>query len=374
MNIWKCVATGIAGVAIASFADAAAITPGNLVVVRAGDGSAALTSNATAAFLTEYTAAAANQAAPVQTIALPTATAGSNRALTLSGTSTSEGFLTLSSNGQYLTLGGYNAAPGTASVTSATASTVNRVLGRVTLGGAIDSSTALADATNLGNIRSVVSNDGTGFWAGTSAGGARYQSFGTVGTSTQLSTSVTNTRAVNIAGGQLYSSNASGTFQGVSSIGTGLPTTSGQTTTILPGFPTTAGPSPYDYMFAGTSTLYVADDRTNGNGGIQKWTLSGGTWSLQYTLAVTATSGTRGLAGYVDGSGNAVLFATTTETSANKLVTVTDLGNTSSFTTLATAPTNTAFRGVDFVPVPEPTTVAMIALAGFALTRRRRSR
>jgi hypothetical protein len=47
------------------------------------------------------------------------------------------------------------------------------------------------------------------------------------------------------------------------------------------------------------------------------------------------------------------LYATTAEASANHLVTVTDAGVGSTFTTLATAPTNTVFRGVRLI-VPGP--------------------
>src|SRR5262249_56714743 len=113
----------------------------------------------------------------------------------------------------------------------------------------------------------------------------RFAPFGVTGTSTQISGTVTNTRVVTIAGGNLYVSSASGAFQGVSKVGSGLPTTTGQTTVLLPGFPTAAGPSAYDHFFADASTLYVADDRAaSSGGGNPKRTLRGGTCSLQYTL------------------------------------------------------------------------------------------
>ena len=336
---------------------AAAITPGNLIVTQVGDGSAALSSAATAAFLQEIT----TTGTAVQTFSLPTSASGSNAILTLSGTATSEGFVTLSGNGQYLTIGGYNAAPGTASVTS---SIGNRTAGRVSLSGTVDTSTVLNDAASIGNMRSVVSNDGSQFWAGSSSGGVRYTTFGSIAASTQINTAPTNTRVANIAGGQLYISSASGTFLGVATVGSGLPTTSGQTVTQLNGFPTTGSHSSYDYWFKDADTLYVADDSSAANGGgIQKWTNSGGTWSLQYTLlnSGTATVGVRGLTGTLDGGGNAVLYATTSET-ATRLITVTDTGAASALTALATAPASTAFRGVEFIPIPEPTSLALVGL------------
>src|SRR5689334_8548217 len=99
------VALCLAAVLCANNGRAAAFTLGDLVVVRVGDGSAALNGNATAAFLDEYT----TSGVLVQSIPLPTVASGGNQPLTLSGSATSEGFLALSQNGMYLTLGGYAA-------------------------------------------------------------------------------------------------------------------------------------------------------------------------------------------------------------------------------------------------------------------------
>jgi hypothetical protein len=354
-----------------SLVNAAPITQGNLVVVRVGTGAAALGGTATASFVEEYTTVGG----AVQTIALPTAGSGSNRTLTLQGSATSEGFITLSSNGQYLTLAGYDAVPGTAAPANATAATINRVVGRIDLAGNVDSTTALTDAYNGSNIRSAVSTNGTDIWTSGNGGsgqgasaGTRYTTLGGT-TTTGLHTSTTNIRVTNIFGGQLYDSGAttSGPLLGVGTVGTGLPTTSGQTVTQLSGFPTASGPSSYDFWFKDSSTLYVADDRGTGSGGgIQKWTFGGSTWSLAYTLNSGLSAGTRGLAGTTDGSGNAVLYATT----GAALVTVTDTGAASAFTTLATAATNTAFRGVEYI-VPEPASLGLLAVAGLLAIRRR---
>ena len=58
-------------------------TAGNIVVLRVGDGSAALTTAATPIYLEEYTPGGTL----VQTIAAPTSTVGSNRQITATGTS-----------------------------------------------------------------------------------------------------------------------------------------------------------------------------------------------------------------------------------------------------------------------------------------------
>jgi hypothetical protein len=180
---------------------------------------------------------------------------------------------------------------------------------------------------------------------------------------------------VNIHAGQLYSSSASGTNLGVNTIGTGLPTTSGQTIALLPGMPTTGTHSSYDYFFSNNNTMYVADDGSAANGGgIQKWTFDGSNWSLGYTLLNTgaATTAVRGLTGYVNGLGQAVLFATTGQSNANNLITVTDTGAGATATILATAASNTAFRGVVFV-APEPSSAILLIMAGmgFVVSRQR---
>ena len=132
----------------------------------------------------------------------------------------------------------------------------------------------------------------------------------------------------------------------MASRGTGLPTTAGQAVNLLPGFPTATGPSSYDFYFADLNTVYVADDRAQASGGgIQKWTLAAGTWTLQYTLS--GGTGYRGLSGQTI-TGVTTLWAT----NGNALFSVVDTGAASTFTSLVSAPSNTAFRGVRRIGKP----------------------
>lgn len=351
-----------------SGASAAPFTPGNLVVVRIGDGTALLTSAATATFLLEYTPAGVL----VQTIALPTTATGTNSILTNTGSSTSDALLTRSVDGRYLVLTGYDATLGTLALTTTAAATNNRVIGRVDANGTIDTSTRLADAfsgTALSgaNIRSAASVNGTAFYAVGSNSGVRYVPFGHAATTatTALTTAApTNNRAVGIYNGNLYVSSASGANFGISQVGTGLPTTAGQPITQLPGFPTATGPSPYAFYFADLSTavagvdvVYLADDRAAPDGGIQKWSLVAGTWVLNGTILNGATAlSLRGLNGQLSGatvalaaSGNAGLFLVTDNAGYNAAPSTPTLP-----APLATAGTNTAFRGVAFAPVAPP--------------------
>jgi hypothetical protein len=348
--MFRSFAFGSALVLASSAGLAGPFTPGNLAVVRIGDGVTPLSTDAAPVFILEFT----RGGALVQTIPLPSTTTG-GRALTVRGSSTSTGHLSRSLDQRYLVLAGFDASAGTPSVSNSLSGEVNRVVARIDRLGRIDLSTALQDAYNSDDTRSVATVDGSAFWlAGpsgspASSGGVRYALFG-ASTSVQLSAAPTNTRIVNIFNNQLYIASASQTFQGVSAVGSGLPTTGGQTTTLLNGFPTTSGPSSYDFFFADAGTLYVADDRISvSGGGIEKWTFDGSAWSRAYTITGSAGTGCRGLTGEVTPGGN-LLFATTAD---NRLVTALDTGASTMFVEIAAAPSGAAFRGVDFTP-PTP--------------------
>jgi hypothetical protein len=344
----------------------AQIKPGNLVVLRVGDGTAPLVSGSTATFLDEFT----TSGTAVQTLPMPVAASGSNLPCTNSGTATSEGFLNLSSDGKYLVAAGYSAAPGVSPVTSTTSLLVPRVIARIGIDGTIDTSTSIDNLFSGGNIRSAATTDGSEFWATGSNSGVVYSTLGSASGLGISTGAPTNVRVAGVANGELYISTGSGSAGRIFTVGSGIPNTAGQTQTAVPGFPL-SGASPYDFFFADANTAYVADDGSIANGGgIQKYSLIAGTWTLQYVL-VPGTAVCRGVTGYVD-NGVATLWATTNATSANLLVAVTDTGAGSTFTTLATAPVNTAFRGVRFINVPysvsfagtgSPTTVGVPTIA-----------
>lgn len=385
------VASGLALAASfgASPASAAAFGSGNVVVCRVGAGGAAtLVNTGNPVFLDEYTPAGTL----VQSIPMPTTTVGANRRLVASGTATSECQITRSTDGRYVIVTGYDAPLPTASLASSTSASVPRVIGRVDASGNVDTSTALTDAVSANNPRSAVSDDGTRFWIAGGAGGVRFVSALGATTSTQIDNNVlTNLRQLHIFGGQLFTSTSSGSAVRVGTVGSGLPTTTGQAITNLPGFPTTG--SPYSYFLVdlsgavpGVDTLYVADDSV----GILKYSLVGASWTANGTVGAAADS-YRGLTASVTGT-NVTLFASrkggSTASGGGELVTLLDTSGynatlTGTPTLVATAATNTAFRGVALAPLQAPAPVvpetplaivlpvsALLLAGGFVATRR----
>jgi hypothetical protein len=344
--------------------------PGNLVVSKTGDGAAALNNGSTLVTLVELSKTGTR----VDSISAPITVNGANRILTQSGTATSEGALVLSANRKYLTLVGYDAAPSATPIVSAPG--INRVIALVDSSKSatgFNTSTYYPSGTAYSgnNIRSAVTNDGTAFWTGgtsTSDGGVRYVPFGNTTTGgTQLSTTITNVRNVNIFNGQLYVSAGTGTFQSVSLVGTGLPTTSGQTIVQQAGLPTTTSNS-VGYVFfdrdpgvAGVDLLYVADQTTAN--GIRKYSYNGTTWTSRGNI--TATNGATGITGFYNCATSSIeLYVTIGTAAGNSVYKVTDnagynftfqnsgtvITSAANATLLATAPANTAFRGIAFAP------------------------
>ena len=329
----------------------APFTAGNVVIYRVGDGIASLASSGNIVFLDEYT----TSGLLVQSIALPTSASGATNQLIASGTATSEGLLTRSTDGQYLVLTGYARNLGGSG--SLTGSSVARTVGLVKFDATIDTSTALTDFATGNNARSATSTNGTDLWVGGAAGGVRYTTTGST-TSTQLSTTNTNIRQVAVAGGQLYVSTQSGSAIRVGAVGSGTPTTSGQTIANLAGIPTSIAPNGFFFAdLPGGSVLYVADETTSG-GQIQKYSLVSGTWTANGTISAAAV---RSVTGVVSGS-TVDLYATTggsTASGGGTLYAFTDPTDYSgavsgAASSIATAAVNEAFRGIAVVPVVAP--------------------
>lgn len=307
-------------------------------MVLVGDGSAALTTGATAVTLQRRLI---STGILVSSLPMPIAASGANQPFTLGGTASADGSLTLSTNRRTLALAGYAATPGTASVqTTTSARIVGLVNAAAFTGGAIDTSTVLTTLFPNNPPRTAVS-DGTNVWVAGGSGGIFRTTVGSTSTPINIATAPSTGRVLGIFGGNLFLSTGSPPT-GVLQVGTGLPLVSTTTTSVV------AVGSPYGLAFFDVSTepgddlLYVADE----SAGLLRFVKSGGTWAQSATF----TPAVRHLACFLDGA-DVVCLATSSST----LLKLRDVGHalaSGGMSSLGTASTNTAFRGLAFMPLP----------------------
>ena len=338
---------------------AAPFTAGNLVVLQSDGQTSAAQSVSLLEFLTSGTAQSA-----VNTVTLPTtvAAAPGNGALTQSGSATSEGYLSRSQDGRYLLLCGYNVAVATASVASTSS---DRIVARVSASGAVDTTTR-APGYSANNLRSAASTDGTTIYVAGPAAGLSTLSFGTQPASA-TTINAGNTRAVGIFGSRLY---AQGTIGTLGTFSSALPVSTETFTALSAAIGGTSANQFYfldrDAGVAGVDEVFIAD----GSSGLKKYSFDGTTWTSRGTISGTFF----GVVIVANGTGTD-LYATTGTgaAAANTLVKYTDsaaynaAGSFSSATTLATAASGKAFRGLAFAPVP-PTITGASTAAAFTTT------
>lgn len=343
-------------------------TPGNLVVCRIGDGSTALSSNAHPVFLDEYTPTGAL----VQSIALPVVPSGANNPLVLPDDDFQLGTLTLSADGRYLALNGYNAAVGTTTGVLQDATITQRTNALIDYNAVINTATSL---TNTGGTSPycLVTSNGTDMWGGYATGGLRYSQSGNTN-STQIS-STNNFRRVIIRNGQLFASISSG---GVVKVGAGLPTSGSASLTVLTG--TTALGAKSEFVFADMDPTISGDDVmylvSPGTAALRKYSLIGTTWTSNGTIGLDSDD-YGSITAVINGT-NATLYIVrkvsnfgTNPNGGGEIVTLTDnvgystLNNSFTGTPTVIVPdiagSNKAFRGIAMVPTPPSVSVSVKA-------------
>jgi len=308
--------------------------PNSLNEVGDEDGNG-ITDSPSAAFIDQFVTDPGNSTLQnsLYAFSLPTVqTTSGNAALTYSSYSKHEGALNLSTNGQYLVIGGYNLtvnAWGPQS-TFSQASVINRVIDVIDGQGDINTTTALTDAYSGDNFRDVVSSiipnpNGPGtvtaFWtagnATDSSNNVHYAALDAT-TSTNLS-ALADANNIAIFNGQLYAglrqpsgSEAAGIYQ----IGTGLPTTATTATLFIQvpqnnALDSTDGDkstSPSGLFMAdlndgnptinGVNVAYIADSEM----GIARYDHTSTGW--QFSYYIDSTGSFNDSAYTVDGSGN----------------------------------------------------------------------
>ncbi len=368
---------------------------GNLIATVSTIGS---TANGAATSISEYQTSGGSA---VQTIYLPTTGAGE---LTEKGnTTTSEGYLSDSADGHSASLAGYLVDAGS-STTGA-----NAAIAVLQANGSISTTTQIASSDIGGSVRAAVSADGQGFWVAT-ANSLRYVPFGNSSstTSTLVSSYYPSPSTVEIQAsngqvgtpgqpGTLYITGAAGSpggglssIDGPAQVLGGLATVADQAEQTLGNGSGTdfntavdaSGKFPATNQIAVSPdglTIFVADGRTDGSGGILEYadTLGSGAWTLVGHAQVSSgSSSDTGLIGLVADFSNPsapILYATTSGTTSNRIVEITGgttNGNTPSFTftPLETSPTGSLFHGVAFAPkaaaAAASTTTATVTTTG----------
>ncbi|HEY3861226.1 MAG TPA: immunoglobulin domain-containing protein [Verrucomicrobiae bacterium] len=313
--------------------------PGNLIVLRVGNGTAAPASSGDPVFLDEFTPLGVL----TNTVAVPT----NGPAALIIGSATSEGAISLSANSNYVVMVGYNTNfPYTSSLASSTSAAVPRGIATIDFNGNYNFITNTKTAFSGNNIRSGVSDGSNNFWAAGAVSGTVYM--GAAAPFAFVQTSDANSEVVNIFNGNLCFSSQKTTPIGVYAF-TGAPVTTNTSAALL--FSTGAGSSLYGFAISPDNTVaYVAADRaTTSGGGILKYT-NNGAWGLAYTFGTGAgsTAGARGVT--VQFGQPNVIYATTADATANRLITITDTDASAAVTVLAAAGANEVFRGVQFTP------------------------
>jgi hypothetical protein len=353
----------MAGLAVAavmpSLGFGAPIDPNNLVIYRVGDGAAALGTTGTRVFLDEYT----TTGTLVQSISISSAVSDPARMVAV-GNATTEGIMTRSQDGQSLVFTGYRKGVGESSVTGG-----NKVIGNVKLNGVVATSIEMTDmSTNT--IRSATTTNGSSYHIGAS-GSVRYLS--NPMNTTGVTIDARNSRQVSLFGDTLYASNGSTALApklqhyGVNPTGVTTATpiiTFGDSAQAINGFmmlDLSTGVAGYD-------TAYAIN--TVGNT-LLKYTFNGTTWSATGSVSASGANNITAIR-----NGSSVDLYMTTSSQLRKLTDATGFGGTLSGASslLATASTNTGFRGISsFNAVPEPSSLLAIALGAIALLRRKKN-
>jgi hypothetical protein len=320
------------GVLALGMNNAVAFTPGNIVVLRIGNGSESLTNTGNTTFLDEYT----TNGTYVSTLMMPTNSYGANAPLICYGSGFAEGEITLSQDGRFLLVAGFGVAPGqytnSALSSSYASNEVPRVVGVVDGQGHINTTTVQTNTFENGEeVRSATSTDGTNLWFTGDTTGIKATTVGST-LSTQVEKTATNVRQVSIYSNQMYFTASTGIRVATNPP---LPFVTNALVTLLPGT-LTNNTSPFGFaMFnlnggSTPDTLYVVDTDVSctTTGAILKYCLNGGTWVNVGTICAESA-----------------VYMTGIQKGTNVTLFITDSGTINGNQTLYTGVDTTGFNG-----------------------------
>lgn len=351
--------------------------PGNLLVLKAGNGTASSSTASVPVAVVEYDKTGQS----VQTINVPS-TGSDKLVLSTIKTTTIEGALSLSDDGNYVTFAGYDAEVGATSVQNSSGSTTNtavvlRTVGHFDANGHFFATKGSSfPGGNGSGVRAAVQLDDHRAWITGSANYLRYVDLtrtdadgsSSVWTSTYT---IKSNNDINIFNNQVYFSSA-GSTPGVYVINdtdNRFPTSTTNTAPVLLTIPG-LGADPNGFVFFDTNEdaipdlLYIADEDVSV--GLQKYCYDGANWTAKGTVQVPTgltEKALRDVAGVYE-NGTYVIYTNTgsdilsfTDTAAP------DANISATGQVLATADANYVFRGISFTPgtkksSPRPETYA----------------
>lgn len=327
-------------------------TSNNLLVVRVGDGKACLNADAAPVFLDEYTTSGNF----IQSVPMPVSRKRAHAAFVLAGNNQSQGYSSLSANGQFVTLIGYDAAPGAGAALLKAANT-QKVIAFVSKKG-IDTKTS--EAIDIIDTRTAVTTNGKDIWFAGQKEGIRYIHRGSSKSDRVSPPSPNSGRILNIYDNQLYvsTSNPSGY---ITKIGKGTPISPTKVSPVVPYVPDmnflVHGYVFFDAVLSipGVDLLYVNGDQ--GKGYLRKYVNDGSRWAEVGTPATGAIFKNAALIGTIEG-GKVVLYAS----NDSKITKITDIAAPNDKLDVKTevlfsAAANTVFRGLTFTPDSNPVLV-----------------
>jgi hypothetical protein len=305
----------------------------NLIVVRVGDGAETPTFNGNSVFLDQVT----TNGAYVNTVSIPNT--GANALIEMgpdaNGSTITGTALSRSQNRSYMVLSGYHTtAPYTTTLFNTSSTAVPRGVGLIDGNGQFTLPVTDTTAYSGTYFRGAASDGTNNFWGAGNAGGTYY--FGLSQPALTVQSTFPNLRSVDVVNGNLFT--VSGSSSGIAVLQwNGLPTTATTPTTLF-----IPGSTPTDMAVDPTGTIIYLGTSI----GVMRYQFDGSQWNFAYTLVVGAVRYIT-----VDFSGAMpIVYATTSDSTYNRLLAIVDNSGQANVTTLLTAGVNQNLRGVRFGP------------------------